>query len=250
MCSNYIVKEIELTDISSLVVLEGLFDSLYRDPKILYIDEFIINVHFSNEKILLDGISIIKKYRFGIFLKLPMVNIFFSIHKLEYLNLLNNTILDFITPIIELDRALILHFENSIDLLRNTIEFLNKKKWKLIFVVKNNSRDEFEENKNFIKKMKCYFCNTDICILFDFKNNLEIFSIVCKNIDYVIDTINFLGMRNNNIIASLTKLLRQRESGIAQHIDSFHSSDDIELEHLPLKHKTVVRKAMADYALT
>lgn len=50
MCSNYIVKEIELTDISSLVVLEGLFDSLYRDPKILYIDEFIINVHFSNEK--------------------------------------------------------------------------------------------------------------------------------------------------------------------------------------------------------
>ena len=42
MCSNYIVKEIELTDISSLVVLEGLFDSLYRDPKILYIDEFII----------------------------------------------------------------------------------------------------------------------------------------------------------------------------------------------------------------
>lgn len=27
-----------------------------------------------------------------------MVNIFFSIHKLEYLNLLNNTILDFITP--------------------------------------------------------------------------------------------------------------------------------------------------------
>ena len=98
MCSNYIVKEIELTDISSLVVLEGLFDSLYRDPKILYIDEFIINVHFSNEKNLLDGISIIKKYRFGIFLKLPMVNIFFSIHKLEYLNLLNNTILDFITP--------------------------------------------------------------------------------------------------------------------------------------------------------
>lgn len=76
MCSNYIVKEIELTDISSLVVLEGLFDSLYRDPKILYIDEFIINVHFSNEKNLLDGISIIKKYRFGIFLKLPMVNIF------------------------------------------------------------------------------------------------------------------------------------------------------------------------------
>lgn len=66
--------------------------------KYLYIDEFIINVHFSNEKILLDGISIIKKYRFGIFLKLPMVNIFFSIHKLEYLNLLNNTILDFITP--------------------------------------------------------------------------------------------------------------------------------------------------------
>ena len=98
MCSNYIVKEIELTDISSLVVLEGLFDSLYRDPKILYIDEFIINVHFSNEKNLLDGISIIKKYRFGIFLKLPMVNIFLSIHKLEYLNLLNNTILDFITP--------------------------------------------------------------------------------------------------------------------------------------------------------
>lgn len=45
--------------------------------KYLYIDEFIINVHFSNEKILLDGISIIKKYRFGIFLKLPMVNIFF-----------------------------------------------------------------------------------------------------------------------------------------------------------------------------
>lgn len=66
--------------------------------KYLYIDEFIINVHFSNEKILLDGISIIKKYRFGQFLKLPMVNIFFSIHKLEYLNLLNNTILDFITP--------------------------------------------------------------------------------------------------------------------------------------------------------
>lgn len=29
---------------------------------------------------------------------MPMVNIFFSIHKLEYLNLLNNTILDFITP--------------------------------------------------------------------------------------------------------------------------------------------------------
>ena len=98
MCTTYIVKEIELIDIPSLVVLEALFDSLYRDPKILYIDEFIINVHFSNEKILLDGISIIKKYRFGIFLKLPMVNIFFSIHKLEYLNLLNNTILDFITP--------------------------------------------------------------------------------------------------------------------------------------------------------
>ena len=35
---------------------------------------------FPTKKNLLDGISIIKKYRFGIFLKLPMVNIFWLCH--------------------------------------------------------------------------------------------------------------------------------------------------------------------------
>ena len=240
---NYSLQDITLQDNTDLELLKHIAS------KNMYLDEVVINLHIKNDSLLQESISVIKESRFGTLRRLPLVNIYFDANQADMLSSLSNEIKNFITPIIKLNSS-----ENCItDTIKKILSLLKQKGWKLQILLDVKNIEEFERNINFYNFIKCEFFEEDICILFKFKDDLDLLRSAYLNMNYVMDTIKFLGMRNNVIVDCLLKAIREKETGISQDFDSAHYSVMKKLMQFKIERyyekKTLIRATMDDFAM-
>ena len=240
---NYSLQDITLQDNTDLELLKHIAS------KNMYLDEVVINLHIKNDSLLQESISVIKESRFGTLRRLPLVNIYFDANQADMLSSLSNEIKNFITPIIKLNSS-----ENCItDTIKKILSLLKQKGWKLQILLDVKNIEEFERNINFYNFIKCEFFEEDICILFKFKDDLDLLRSAYLNMNYVMDTIKFLGMRNNVIVDCLLKAIREKETGISQDFDIAHYSVMKKLMQFKIERyyekKTLIRATMDDFAM-
>lgn len=240
---NYLLQDIELKSREDI----NLIYAMKRNSA--YKEEVVINLFVENDLILHECLEDIKGFRFGILHRLPLVNLFFNIDNIWMIKSLSNDIQNFITPIVKID----ISTDDMMEKIKDILALFKQKGWKLQILFEAKDIEEFEQEIKIYNLIKCEFFEDDICMIFDFSNEKSILKCAYKNMSYVMDTIRFLGMRNNVIVDCLLKALREKEIGISQSFDDLYKDEMEELMKLDVeKHyekKTLVRETMDDFAM-
>ena len=240
---NYLLYDVVLRDDMDM----DFFESLFIEG--MYLDEIVINLFVESERYLQDSIRIIKKIRFGMLRRFPLVNMYFDIKDLGMVKKLNNEIKNFITPIIRIDYRK----KGVLDDVKNALNLFEDKGWTFYLLMDVKSIEEYRQCIEWYNMLKCEFFDKTIIILFNFRNNsFDLLEAAYKQMFYVRDTIEFLGMRNNIIIDCLLKAIREKETGIHQEFNAMYSGFMEKLMRIDIethKKKTLVRAAMDDFAM-
>lgn len=240
---NYLLHDIRLQHSKDIELLRSLtLSSMYKD-------EVVVNLYVDNEHILKESISMIGECRFGILRRLPLINVYFNLNNVSSVKDLSNDIQNFITPIVKFDLAV----NNIMERVKSILCLFKQKGWKLQIILDVNNTEEFTQSIDFCNWIKCEFFEDDICVLFNFGNDKALLESAYKNMTYVIDTIKFLGMRNNIIVDCLLKAVREKETGIYQDFDSSYFNVIKELMLFDTEKyygkKTLIRETMDDFAM-
>ncbi len=240
---NYRLEEIILRDEKDLERLKN-FSTIG-----MYEDEFVINVFVENELILNECLGILEQIRFGMLRRLPLVNMYFNIGNMDYIDSLSNDIKNFITPILKVDYKM----KNIIEEVSKSLCVFKRNGWELQILFDVNNAEAFEESIQVYNTIKCYFFEEEIYILYKLGNNSKMLKSAYLNINYIMDTIKFLGMRNNIIVKCLLKAIREKETGIKQDFSSLYVKEIHELMKNDIEKiyskKTLVRATMDDFAM-
>lgn len=246
---NYLLQDIRIENIGDVNMLYSFLEKLNLEKKDMYMDEVVINLFINNESILKECLDVIKEYRFGILRRLPLVNMYFNINNVYIIKDLNNDIHNFITPILRID----LSVENVVETIKNVKCLFNQKYWKLQILLDVKNVEEFEQWIKLYNVLKCEFFEEDFNILFNFTHDKDLLECAYMNMNYVMDTIKFLGMRNNIIIECLLKAVREKETGICQEFNKSYKGIMERLMQFDIekyyRKKTLVRETMDDFAL-
>lgn len=245
---NYVVcdaKIIDNEDVNELdITLKGFFDN-----NATYMDEVVVNLFVENEMLLEDCVSVIEKYQFGVLCRLPLTNLYFDLQNIWCIKNINNKIYNFLTPILKVDIA-----EKNIKAIQDVMELFKKKSWKLYIYIDVTTICELEKGIELYKRLKCEFFDDEFCIIFNLAEDTEILKYAYFNIEYIVDTIKFLGMRDNVIVDCLLKAIREKELGIKQAFAcSYRESMQMLMQYELINYynkRTLVRDTMDDFALT
>lgn len=240
---NYLLYDIRLKNIEDVEYLRSL--SLCD----IYKDEVVVNLYVDNENLLEDCLSTIRECRFGILRRLPLVNLYFNVDNIFIAKDLNNDIQNFITPIVRIDWTI----NGVIEKVKSVLHLFRLKGWKLQLLLDINSAEKFVQSIHFYNLIKCELFEEDICILFKFEEDKSLLECAYVNMMYVMDTLKFLGMRNNIIVDCLLKAVRQKETSICQEFENSYKDVMKELMRIDTEKyygkKTLIRETMDDFAL-
>lgn len=249
MKKNYILEDMELICRKDVDRICSFLKNCNAEDNSMYMDEVIINLFVRNETILKDCLEEIKKYRFGILRRLPLVNIYLNVNNVIVINDLNNNIQNFITPILQLD----LSIENIIEKVKQVLCLFKEKGWKLQILLSVDNIQEFKDCIQWNNILKCEFFEDELSILFKFADDKELLQCAYINMNFVMDTLKFLGMRNNRIISCLLKAIREKETGVCQEYDNLYKDVIKKLMKLDVEKyygkRTLIRETMDDFAI-
>lgn len=213
----------------------------------LFWEEIVINTEIINSKMLAVLQNKIRQCRFGIFQKLPMVNLIIDSLHLEMLMDINNEIDTFMTPIIILD----IQDEEIDKKFLKALELLESQKWKPYFLFQVKNKNNFLETINVINRLECLAYNKKFKVVIDFKGkDVDLFESALINIDYIWDTIYFAGMSQNKIVKNLKKAIIHENTGVYMRYEK-EIEDVIKRNKMHIKmseKKDLVRDSMDDYA--
>lgn len=245
---NYLLDNkniLERRDIEKLI-------NIVKDniKKYKYIDEYIINLDINSAELLRSCIVKLQSFRFGVVGKLPKLNIFIDIENYNILGSVNNDIQDFITPILSIK-----DIKNiSYDFMDNIIRFLKDKSWNVIFILKISNIGDLEKAIKTYRYLKCTFFDEELNILFKFTyiDNI-LLEKVGEYIDYMRESIYFLGNNNDCVMNILSKIIKEQETGIIQNyekkyiktVDKLKKSNMLKL----VEKKSLIRDSMIDFAI-
>jgi len=213
-----------------------------------FLDEVILNVKCINS--LYDKLIVeLKECFFGTNALLAQVNI--NIDNIEDMYILPNDIDKFVVPISCFDTS----NDDIINDIKNLINACNKTYFTPIISIKINNCNEYKKAILIYDKIKAYFYDEEIKILYYFKDkDIELIKEVLKDTSYIKETVNFLGYSENSVLRVIKKCLREMEIGIEQIYENndreiINTIDikEIELENILNSSKNLVRNSMDDY---
>lgn len=249
MESNYLLQEVILKDNKDLDNVDSLLERFHSENKSKYIDEMVLNVFVYDESVLKECLAVISSYNFGILRRVPLVNLYFNTDNIYSIKDLDNAVKNFITPVLQVDLAA----ENIVQTVEDAARLFEEKGWKMQLLLNAGNVKEFEQGMKLYNILKCEFFQHDFNIFFRLAENKDLLKAAYMNMSYVMDTLKFLGMRNNIIIESLLKALREKETGIHQEFN--HSYKDIVKSLMQFDtekyygKKTLIRETMDDFAM-
>lgn len=248
MIKDYYLIEKKIYTSSDIYNLSEYLNSIKLKNN--FIDEIVLNINCPKE--LYDElIDEVKKIYFGTNILLPKINMY--INNIDDISLLSNMIEDFITPIKYFQSI----DEISIEEIENLIDINEKKYFSTIISIKISNSHEYKKSVLLYDKIKSYFFNKEITILYDFcdvYNTEDLLYEIFKNINYIKDTLDFLGYRQNIIISTIKKYLREKQTSINQNynkdeqvIINLIKNNNLNVNIYTNSQNDLVRKSMDDF---
>ena len=243
---NFVVKDFILNDSNIINDLISFLNEMQCES--YFMDDIIINLYVENEYLLKKCLDVLKKYRFGIFKRLPLVNLYFDLEGIYVLKDIHNDIHNHITPLLVLEQD-----ESILDKVKEILPLFLAENWEIKFIMNIYDESDFVNCIKLYDMLKCQFCEKEISIIFNMAESESILKYAYKNIEYVVDSVNFLGLRNNKIVDCLLKVFRERESAISQNYDeSYRDTIEQLMQYETINlydNKSLVRKTMDDFAM-